>query len=104
MGRGDVYAGVEGRWKYMDEVNMGRRYLVMDGKWVSGNIGVLKWSYYLVVDEILNLMTKAVATIGAMTMLLMIHIVLGGVMSGMEWVRQRLRIKGFEILFFRQDF
>ena len=51
----------------------------------------------MVVDEILNLMTKTVATIGAMTALLMIHTVLGGVMSGWEWVRQRLRIKRFEM-------
>ena len=60
----------------MDEVKVERRYLVIDGKWVGGNIGFLRWSYRLVVYEILDLMTKAVATVSAMTALLMVHTVL----------------------------
>lgn len=42
-------------------------------------------------------MTKTVATIGAMTALLMVRIVFGGVMSSREWVKKRLEINGFEI-------
>ena len=59
----------------MAEVEMWMRYLVL---------GVLRWNYCPVVDEILDLMTKAVATVGAMTALLMVHTVLGRVMSGWE--------------------
>ena len=45
----------------MDVVKARRRYLVMDEKWVGSNIGFLRWSCCLVVDEILNLATKAFA-------------------------------------------
>lgn len=95
MGQGDVYAGVKGGWQYVDVIEVGRRCLV---------IGVRRWSYRPVVDEILDLMTKAVATVGAMTALLMVHTVLGGVMPGWEWVGKRLRIEGFEMPFFHQGF
>ena len=43
---------------------MWMRYLVLR---------VLRWNYCPVVNEILDLMTKAVATIGAMAALLMIY-------------------------------
>ena len=79
----------------MAEVGMWMRYLVL---------GVLKWSYCPVVNEILDLMTKAVATIGAMAALLMIYTVFAWVMFGREWIWQRLRIKGFEMPSFPQDF
>ena len=79
----------------MAEVEMWRRHL---------GLGVLRWNYCPVVNEILDLMTKAVATIGAMAALLMIYTVLAGVMSSREWIWQRLRIKGFEMPSFHQDF
>jgi len=88
----------------MDEVMMRRRYLVMDGKCVGSNIRLLRWSYCLVVNEILNLVTKVVVTISFVTALLMACIIFGGVMSSREWVRKRLGIKRFEKPSFHQDF
>ena len=62
----------------MAEVERWMRYLVL---------GVLRWNYCPVVNEILDLMTKVVATSSTMAALLMIYTVFASVKLGKEWGR-----------------
>ena len=69
----------------MDEVYLaGWRGLVMLWERICSDIGFFKRCYYLIVNEILNLMTQSKTLVGVMTMLLVICAVFCRVVRGWE--------------------
>ena len=71
----------------MDEVDsFGRRGLVVWWEGICCDVGFFGRRDHLLVNKILDLMSQSKATVGVMTMLLVIRAVFRRVMRGREWI------------------